>query len=506
MKTTRDHILKFSEKITEIERDLNLKFARANTFSHFSKITQDNFSRYLEVFAKKGPLDLIIKGLTFLPIISANLLLSFGFRFLASNRVVSPNEVPSDLTVEWLILSHHNKQHSPEDYSDQFFGDILNDLASDQTPVHIYLLNHTGHSAASIQAQYPTNTKRLVRHVNPRGVRFLVNLSVHFEVFSNCVSSFFKTLIDTNTSTNEKALRLQVLIHQTHKSTLGNIFLMRSLSELINKISPRRILLTLEGHAHEVFIRDEILKISPKTRFYFYQHAPIVPDQFGLWNSLKLLESRDQVFVTGPGTGRYISQKVPGLKAQLHVLGSIRNHSHLQSAQAELYSNTSRVILFAPEAFEAQVLEFKDLALLLGQSFPNLEFRIRLHPATPGFSRLAKNLRHIVSTNVIYSDKRLTVDLEESAVCVYQSSSVAIEGLFYGVTPVHFTLLPEFNLDPLAPTFDKHFSCSNYSSLHDAIETVMFADHNIKSKKIENKKDLASQYFATFNSGILRDS
>jgi len=174
-----------------------------------------------------------------------------------------------------------------------------------------------------------------------------------------------------------------------------------------------------------------------------FQHAPIVPDQFGLIRNLLKLNSNDVVLSSGEITNEYFSSL--GLKANVRLLGSPKWRPLTPKDQ----NRRPITILGAAEGTLESLESFSQLFKDLSSLDLELKLILRVHPclSTQESARILS--RYNLEGKFMVSSQKLEQDLAESHFCVYRSSAVAIEGLRYGVIPLYFNPNGDQGLNPL---------------------------------------------------------
>jgi hypothetical protein len=174
-----------------------------------------------------------------------------------------------------------------------------------------------------------------------------------------------------------------------------------------------------------------------------FQHAPIVPEQFGLMKNLLRLNSGDIILSSGEITRNYFESL--NLRASVRLLGSPKWRPITVGKKVD----SPITILGAAEGTLKSLESFSRLFQSLNNLDLGLRLILRVHPALSikETSRILSNLRF--GDQFILSDRRLEEDLKDSHFCIYRSSAVAIEGLGYGVYPLFFNPAGDQGLNPL---------------------------------------------------------
>ncbi len=242
-------------------------------------------------------------------------------------------------------------------------------------------------------------------------------------------------------------LERQILIHaskaQVSRKTLANQINLKRLDSVLSLNNPSSLLITLEGHAYESLYIDLVHSNYPNIQLMAFQHAPIVPDQFGLKRNLFKLNSNDVVLSSGEITKEYFSSL--GLKASIRLLGSPKWRPLVPIQKVRFPITVLGAAEGTIESLESFTRLFKDLSSL------GLELKLilRIHPCLSAQQSTRILSKYNFEGKFTVSSQKLEQDLIESHFCVYRSSAVAIEGLRYGVIPLYFNPNGDQGLNPL---------------------------------------------------------
>jgi hypothetical protein len=262
------------------------------------------------------------------------------------------------------------------------------------------------------------------------------------------------------------------LLYQFRRATFANLIFLERLSQALEKTSVETIFFTMEGHAHEAALINLIKIRFPHIRIKSIQHAPIVPSQVGYFENLLLLRETDAILCTGVTmqeiTTKFLQDSDAACR-DVRVLGSTKSYISVGITHDTLRTK-KQSILFLPEGTQASTIEFLDLLNFLAKKYPEMYFVFRMHPATQKSVKLLRRLSKQLPTNAAFSRRSLALDLADSLCCIYRSSASAIEGLAFGVTPIHFQSNNEFDLDPILNDLLEHPHARDYSQLETVLE------------------------------------
>ena len=352
----------------------------------------------------------------------------------------------------------------------------------------MFYLNHTRENTKHIIAGFKKKNRTRV-FVNAKTLSLLPMLKIQLQQSKVSWSLFKHALCREGLPVSQRRILFRGARFQHSRPTLANLILRNRMMTLMSSLQPKRLIFTLEGHAHEVMLINSREEFFSRTQIVAYQHAPVVPLQFNIKRVASMLRSSDLILTSGPTTKSFFLQASP--IARIEILGSpkarvfeyqLKDESHIRG-------------LLTPEAARESLLEFAQLARKLSINVPGALFTIRLHPDT------SKKLLRIVketlkkSSNIQISELALAADLKSSHVTVFRSSAAAIEGLAFGSLPVHFELGGSGNLNPLYGTQYDVPAFYEYEGLIKYLSALNISKCNSQEKQRESFK-IFTMYFA----------
>ena len=94
-------------------------------------------------------------------------------------------------------------------------------------------------------------------------------------------------------------------------------------------------------------------------------------------------------------------------------------------------------------------LKFLDFAIKLLEFNKGIDIRIRTHPDYEPTNKFNKLKKRLINQGAIFSSQPLSRDLCESSFVLYSGSSVCLEALAHGVTPIYVKNRFRFDTNPL---------------------------------------------------------
>jgi hypothetical protein len=354
---------------------------------------------------------------------------------------------------ENIFISHYT-HGVPGRQPDPFFGEILSSNCINSSVV--VLLNHTRQSTKRVTGKLSAETSDSY---------FVVPKTLHLD---NLLSTFKVQLIDSLTllkyscssrelNNKQRLLLIDAAAHEFSRETFSIFVIVQYLKHLLSFGAIKRVVLTFEGHAFEGCITGMINNEFPNIKIALYQHAPVVPMQFGMFKALANFSENQTVLTTGSAIRDYLILRSGLEPSNIKEIGTPkRKPITLLEDLSVNQTIREKSVLIAPEGTPGANKEMIELVKNLSLTLPDFTFVFRPHPVTKIPRRTISSLSSPEFVNIVISNLNLDQDFLRTKFCVYRSSSVCIEGLAYGVVPLYFSRHFRAGLDPLAVTKLKH--------------------------------------------------
>jgi len=459
---------KFLFETREFIKDSDIQ---ANPFFHLVKPTEENISKY-RFYKPESHLFLIFDTIFFSPRIVIEVLYASVISIFW-NTDKSQSQLATGIPCESLFLSHYTgAQYSS--YHDVYFGSAV-----DSPNSCVFYLNHTRENTKQIFADFKKKNRARV-FVNAKTLSLLPMLKTQLQQSKVSWSLFKQALCREGLPVSQRRILLRGARLQHSRSTLANLILRHRLKTLMFSLRPKRMVLTLEGHAHEAMLIHLREEFFPHTQIVAYQHAPLVPSQYNIKRVASMLTSNDLILSSGSSTKSFFLNA--SLRARIEILGSPK----AKEFKYQIKDESRLRVLLTPEAARNSLIEFAQLARKLSISIPGALFTIRLHPDTS--KKLVRVVKEILKdcANAQISELALAADLKSSHVTIFRSSAAAIEGLAFGSLPIHFELGGSGNLNPLSDTQYSVPAFYEYDALVHYLKTLNISRFNSQEKQKES--------------------
>lgn len=357
------------------------------------------------------------------------------FFFKALNKEISNNLISSDvLALTHLVLSEDNSTHI------RLLDDLLNRL---QLRCQLGVLMYP-QANRLLRKKLSKENPKMSLLKGPIGYKETLTI-----ILRNCRLAIRILRLSRSKRLDREIRRFlgRCSIYQLASAAFQDLLVAKELSNKIDVLQPHTFFLPYEGHSLELTIISQLQQSFPNLRICAYQHAPVSNCQLGFFRGLSLFSSNTYLLTTGEVVKEIALSDQSIVRERIRVLGS--NKSHVQARGGNFDKRVEGEFIFLPEASRESIDSCLDFLEEWARFIDIKKFTMRLHPRTSIMYKeiLRKKLFH---SNFISKDS-MSVALQRSSFCVYQSSSTVIEAMQYGVIPIFYSRLPRVLLDPLVP-------------------------------------------------------
>jgi hypothetical protein len=438
---------------------------KANIFLRPVRATSETMAKY-EMFTGIMTRRRILKTCVLLFFSTFNHLLRFFYRTLKYSADYRDWKKTCSKDFDVAFLSHHLGDQI-DNSRDVFFGPLPQIANTFGRKCVVLLINHSKNRRVSYLSLNENSPKYILL---PKSCSFPNAIKILTSQISNGVRMVKIVIYNREFTARQRMLLIATAMYQLHAGTLSNLTLWENLSDLVGDNDIKSLFLTLEGHAYEALICENLRVEKKKTRVYMYQQGPITLKQFGLSLFLQDTLTNITVLTSGEVTKDFLLRKNPTLASPIFNIGSQKFQAlekMTMTSDALFHRKMStKTILFAPEGVMGSTLKFLEIALEAAVTLTDLNFIFRIHPhLSRSEVRARLRTRNSIPTNFYFSSKNLEDDLTVSIACIYRSSAVAIQGLGFGVQPIFSDEGSGHGLDPIDSTLIPHKSFSESEEL-----------------------------------------
>ena len=435
--------------------------------------------------------------ITFIPRILINLLVSFLHHFYHLHYW---RQFPFKkfAKTEIIFVSHYTGQEAKVD-EDPYFGTLPQQLNENKRPNLLLYINHNKGNPSNLNLETDTQTSNNSQYILPKTVNTKEFLKLYKSIFGNLKEIIFHVAKKGERSKREKVLMLELAIQQIGLESMSQTILAKNIEQIVSQTDAKKMVLTYEGHSFETYVANKLKSKFPNLDVCVYQFAPVVPAQNSFFRNLHYLNKNIRVFVSGSQFKENILRRTKLPSSALTVIGSRKNRS-------EKLSFTGRkdvTVVFAAEGSKDSLMEFINLAFYSSLENPGTTFIVRAHPASADYKiELFKKMgKH--SSNFYLSQESLINDLHKATHCVYRSSSVGLEGLMYGVIPIHYAAEMNSVLDPINTLDLPHLQFTDADAFNQKIKEISNSHIEIDEQQLRDYRKVFNGYFEPLKLNIL---
>ena len=385
---------------------------------------------------------------------------------------------------EVLFVSHATANNL-KNSSDQFFGDIINQVSTSKNVQTIYLKQN------KLSFHY---NLFLLRKVKKHQVTLIPKFLNPKETFYFILQTI-KQMILILTEGKKKipticfAERIEKTLHLFSRETYNNYRIYFSCLRSLKINKPKIVFTLFEGWPYEEIIKTISLKAGCK--FISYQHSAILPNQISLQRRLKSIENEETIFCSGTAFLKYfksVNQNIP-----TYMIGSSRKISK------EDRSNCSSLLL-TPEAQKFEVTLFINLVKDLLRLGYDSQVVIRFHPnyRVKNVTKIKLKILKKKYSNFQISRDKLSMDLAKAKYIVYRGTTTVYEAIMQGCEPLFYDTKELYENNALALINILHHRISNASDL-------LLLDENLQKSRNSDLKIFETLETKTIND-FLRNS
>jgi hypothetical protein len=401
---------------------------------------------------------------------------------------------------EIIFVSHYTGQETTFD-EDPYFGKLSQQLNKNNRPNLLLFINHNKGNPSNLYAETHTQKTNHEQYILPKTVNTKKLLKLHKKHFENFKEVMSHVAQKGERSKREKILMLELAIQQLSLESMLQTILAENIEQIVGQTDARKMILTYEGHSFETYVANKLKSKFPNLYVSVYQFAPVVPAQNSFFRNLKNLNKNIKVFVTGSKFKEEILRITKLPASAITVIGSRKNRTEKLS----ITGRKNITILFAAEGSRESLIEFTNLAFYTSLENPGTTFIVRAHPASADYELELFNKAGKHTSNFYLSRESLKDDLHKSTHCVYRSSSVGLEGLLYGVTPIHYAAGINSVLDPINPLDLPHLQFVDRDTFNQKIKEISKNPIEIDEQQFRNYKKVFKSYFESLKLNILNN-
>ena len=391
-----------------------------------------------------------------------------------------------------IFVSHYTGNSTKFSESDPYFGGLISQNGIEGLRNLVLLINHSKKLLkTSEKSEALNNTLYLIL---PKTADSRSALYIYIKQLKFFWRILLKALDKVENSRSERMVLFELAIQQLSQSALAQQYLSLNTSRALLKNNAHELYLTFEGHSFETYLARKLRKSSKTLIININQFAPVVPSQYSFYLNLELIPEDVNINVTGRSMIKQILKLTNVSSQRIKIIGSSKHKQNVKLEKTAKPKNLT--VLFAPEGFLNSFAEFASMAEYCASTLKNFNFIIRAHPASKKYATRITQRYLSKNTNLILSSSSLEEDLSKSDICIYRSSAVGIEGMQYGLIPIHLSRKIDGSVDPIRLEDFKHPRVDGKDNLINALEECRKMSAKDFLKMRSQAIEIFSEYFS----------
>ena len=255
--------------------------------------------------------------------------------------------------------------------------------------------------------------------------------------------------------------------------------------------------MTYENIAWENMFIMSLKQFSYNTKIIGYQHSVVPQSAAGMFIGKKEKEIKplpDKLLTVGLETTAILRDygNYPG---SMIDTGCALRYEYLERIKQKKTQNTDYILL-ALEGI-SEVSDMVNYVLKYVNKLKDYNFIIRTHPALT-WGNIQDNIKFDINrfSNVTLSrNTTLIDDLNQTDICIYWGSTVALEALSMGIPLIHYDIQSILSYDPLFRCNHLKWTLTNKDSLLRIIKTIKSLSNEEYTKQANLAKAYIKRYF-----------
>jgi len=353
-----------------------------------------------------------------------------------------------------LFISHLLDSSSAGKPVDFYFGDLPEQTRAAGYNVVVAMIDHSGSASSKLADSW--SAPSVPRVLLSNSLTFHEEISIWWRFKRE--SGRLKKRAQSYGPGLLKKVFLQAAVEAMSGSARSTLRLFRQVSQLTDRMKPKVMIVTFEGHAWERIAFAAAREASPGVRCFGYQHSTMFRLQHAIRRKLQARFNPDCVFTSGPVSKMQFLEAPDVGGVTLAVLGSLRSSAlkaaHDKAGHAQInpmaFRQPTDSCLVLPEGIVRECEILFRFSIHCARLMPGISFVWRLHPLVKFDGLLAANSDfQNLPANIELSHMTIEEDISRVRWALYRGSSAIVAAASVGVRPVYFDQFDEIRTDPL---------------------------------------------------------
>jgi len=391
--------------------------------------------------------------------------------------------------VDYLFVSHLvNEKHLESDV-DFYFGDLPIQMVGRGYKVAVLFIRHMPRVNNVASKDFKKNNVAYYFVQNSLDLSGELHIHKKLQKESKAVKSFKDAPFRVSQLASVDALSSGAHFNFRFGCQLHSMF---------EKLNPKVLITTYEGHSWEKVAFYSAKKINKDIFCIGYQHAALFRLQHGVRTLDDSRYNPNLILSSGKASEKQLLSR-SDISANIGILGSWRRHPNRDSV-AQATGSAIKTCLVIPEGTLKECDFLFDFALNCALLYPDVKFILRLHPVID-FSDLSKRNKKFINfpTNVTLSLRPIEEDARETSMVLYRGSTAVVQACSFGALPVYLEIPGEISIDPF---YDLNLEKRKIRSLADFGGVIRSADR-ISADVRKNLIDYCHSFFTVLDPDVI---
>lgn len=396
-----------------------------------------------------------------------------------------------------LLLSHFLRTSQAGNGEDLYFGKLPAALAAGGVSSVTALLNHTRLPWRRIAPEWLAARE-------PRVLLSRLGTAKRERAYGRALGAAAKRL---QARSDERSMRGRLAraaaLQGRGSGARTALRLADQIGQLVDRLRPRLVIGTYEGHSWERLAFQAIRQIDPSIVCVGYSHAVLFPFSHAMSTRLGDGYDPDMILTAGDITREQLRQ-APGLEGiPIETLGSPRAMPSSLVPRNDL----PQTCLVLPEGLVSESVMLVMLAAETARLMPHRTFRIRLHPVLTSDMVLRAIGNSPLPVNVTWSSgNHLEADFDAADMVLYRGSSAAIQATQAGLKPIYHMAPGEtFSMDPLRSLVVWREQVTTALELAETIAAAERLDLHERQEQRSRAQAFCDKYFMPMQPDVVLD-
>jgi len=284
----------------------------------------------------------------------------------------------------------------------------------------------------------------------------------------------------------------------TNGTYFYNILLHESFKKKIRKRLIKEIIYPYENKSLEKMILLAVRSDSPQTACVGYQHSSVTQRHTTLLfekNESISTPLPDKIITLGEVTRNFLQENGNYPHGVLQRGSALRQSFPLSIKPFPKSSDTHIRILLPLSSSKMELLESIVFCKKVRDLYPNIKFGVRPHPEFPLALLPTEDIAWLDENGVDLSGTSLKDNIFWADICVYVSSTVAVEAMMYGLPVINLRLNDVIDPDPVLNNPFWHWQVCTPDALVELVKQWEIMSDSDIEKGMKTAREYAKEYF-----------